>query len=167
MTELTEDGLLRIRTITMGDEDFEVLFDATRDKFHIRREDSDERIGYGDSVELAVTSARQNLAKNKIKVKVPFITYSGRKGYATGLHATTGKSLVRIPSARGIEKAEQWEGMEQRVFKLDIPENKLKEYQHLTKKIAEFKSQMQLIESDYGIYLPIAIRAEIARELAK
>lgn len=115
----------------------------------------DEDIGYADTLEKAIARARTALAKQKVKVSVPFVTQDGERGIAHGLHAKTGKVLARVndkPIDLGYKQP----------LRADIPQDVLDRYLELTETADAAYNEAKVIEREYRLDLSTAVRKAVA-----
>lgn len=121
----------------------------------------DEVIGTGDNVEAALSQARRKLARNKVKVKVPFRMPDGRRGVAHGIHAKTRDVLTRVEG-----ESEQLSSYA-RVLRDDIPDFEMERYRMLVAKANDAQREANKIADEYKLDLGKTVREEIERAAAQ
>ena len=103
-------------------------------------------IGQGETLDAAVTAARVELNKRKVKVEVPFLTRAGEKGVAIGFHARNKTVLIRLePNQPGALD----QSTARRCFPTDMPKAKLQRYITLTTQMREMRNETNAIEREF------------------
>lgn len=114
-------------------------------------------LGSGYSLDDVIATARTNLAKQKVRVSIPFFTKAGERGEATGIHASNGAILARIDG-----EAAQLSGYnELRVLPVDMPAEKLDRYTELRAQVSRANAEMKLIEEGFQFNLGDAVKREV------
>lgn len=115
------------------------------------------RLGSGDSLVNVLATVRTNLAKQNVRVSIPFFTKAGERGEATGVHASNGTILARIDGL-----ATQLSGYaELRVLPADMPTEKLDRYTALRDQVSKANAEMKLIEQGFEFDLGGAVKSEV------
>lgn len=105
-------------------------------------------LGSGDTLDKAIEAARLKMRKAKVSVSVPFITFAGKRGNATGIHAGTGKVLARIDGGRS-EQVERYS----RALRADTPAETVQRMVELQDQIDAAKREMGAIEREHKLNL--------------
>lgn len=141
--------------------DVEVHVDAKHGGWEIRSVAGD-RLGYGDTKAKAVSQARTKLAKSKTRVRIEFITTTGERGIATGLHASNRAVLAKIGGA-SVQLATYGD---RRALSGDTPPEKVARILELRAQASAATREADQIERDYGIDLQKAVETAVAEKLA-
>jgi len=127
-----------------------------------RINDGDKVIGSGDTLDAAVTKARQELNKRKVKVEVHFKTRAGENGVATGFHGRNHTVLARVDGeAHAFEPSSA-----RRMFPADMPKAKLQRYLTLQEQQSTLKREINEIEREFEFDLWSAVTRAIDAAVA-
>jgi hypothetical protein len=119
--------------------------------------EGDKTIGSGDTLDQAVTKARQELNKRKVKVEVHFKTRTGESGVATGFHGRNSTVLTRVNGeAKAYEVASA-----RRMFPPDMPKAKLQRYLTLKEQEKTLRTEINAIEREFDYDLYTAVQKAI------
>lgn len=145
---------MRIGNRNIGGVDCELHAETKHGRWSVVLDET--QIGTGDTLDKAVDQARVALRKTKVSVSVPFITFDGESGVATGLHAKNGSVLARI----GNGKSEQLIGVV-RMLSADTPVEKVERLAELRQQVKAANSEIQTITSEHGIELTRVVREAV------
>jgi hypothetical protein len=110
-----------------------------------RINDGDKVIGSGDTLDAAVTKARQELNKRKVKVEVHFMTRDGKRGVATGFHGRNHTVLTRVGGeAQAFEPTSA-----RRMFPPDMPKAKIQRYLTLKEQEKQIRADINAIDREF------------------
>lgn len=117
----------------------------------------DRTIGSGDTLDQAMTKARQELNKRKVKVEVHFMTRDGKRGIATGFHGRNRTVLTRVGG-----EAQAYESTTaRRMFPPDMPKAKIQRYLTLKEQERTIRTEVNGIEREFDFDLYTATQKAI------
>lgn len=146
-----------VKEDTIGDLAVEIHVNARTGAFSVKSASDGESLGHADTMDRAIAQARQKASQRKVRVSIPFLTKSGEPGEATGIHAKTRSTLVRING-----EAHQLDGREARgVFRADMPPEKLARFMELDQEIRERQRESREIETEYTFDLASQVQREV------
>jgi len=126
-----------------------------------KRENEDDSlgrpIGRGDTLDKAVSAARIELNKRKVRVSVPFFNLKGERGVAHGFHARNRTILTDLGQF----------DTRTTVFTPDIPIGDLNKITELERKINEMSRQKRDLIGKYSMNLDNAVRDAIEAAVPK
>jgi hypothetical protein len=140
--------------------DTEVHADATG-MFQIKVEG--KVVGSGESLNAAVTQARNAINRDKTVVNIEFVTKTGgERGVATGFHSRNRTIMAKIAGGKG----EQLE-YNYRAFRHDIPKAKLDRWFKIQQELTRLKDEQQQISREYEINLRDSVQHAITEAQSK
>lgn len=122
-----------------------------------------EEIGSGDTMVAAMEKARGTLTRRKVSVEVPLLSHNFKPGVATGLHAGTGKVLVKIEGQR----AEQMASYAPVAFEPDMPIEEQGRLRDLQDTIARAQAEERKILTKYTFRVDSRVKAAIAAAVSE
>jgi predicted nucleotidyltransferase len=112
-------------------------------------------LGHGDTLDRAVTNARVQINKNKVKLHIDFVNTDGKRGYATGVHGRTRKILTVIQG----EKVHL--DNYATVFRADMPNEEIEHMHKIDEGIAKLQAARREIVAEWKFDLGKAVTEAI------
>lgn len=165
MIGLSDNGDLRMKRIQIGDVELDLFLDPHRDRFYLKIPGDDEVVAVGASVNEVRQEAAKGIAKNKVRVEIPFITKRGVRGIATGFHSRTKEVLVKVETPEGEHKTDQWSKYHWDVFDESTPVSKIDEWVRLNHERGEITDKITDIEREFIIDLSVKVREAINQKV--
>lgn len=117
------------------------------------------QLGSGDSLDNAITKARQEIKRRQVKVSVPFKTREGKTGVAHSRHArSTDKILAEVDG-----KKEQI-GYREQVFKIEMPDSVIEHLNELEEEAGKLHAEQRAIKQEWNFDLSKALDAAITEK---
>jgi hypothetical protein len=120
-------------------------------------------VGSGESLNAAVTQARNTINRDKTVVNVEFVTKTGgERGVATGFHSRNRTIMAKIADGKG----EQLE-YNYKAFKADIPKAKLNRWFEIQTQLLAIREEQQKIIKEYEITLREVVERAVTEAQSK
>lgn len=122
-------------------------------------ENEEERamaLGSGDTLDKAVTAARNEIKRRQIKVAVPFKTREGKRGVASGRHARSRDKILTEVQGEKIHI-----GYRETVFKPDMPKEEIEHLNELGDEEAKLRAEQREIIKKWSFDLGKAVDTAI------
>src|SRR3954465_9712828 len=104
-------------------------------------------IGSGETLNTAVTQARNAINRDKTTVNVEFVTKTGGEhGVATGFHSRNRTIMAKIGGGKGEQLDYNY-----RAFRHDIPQDKLDRWFEIQQELTKLKDEQSMILRNYEI----------------
>lgn len=115
---------------------------------------------HASSFEAAVNLARAEIKKRQVKVRVPFKTREGKKGYAHSRHA---RSTDKILTVLEDGTKEQF-GYREQVFKADTPKSVIDHLNDIDEETSKLRAEKGALVQEWSLDLAKALDEAITKK---
>ena len=112
--------------------------------------------GAHDTLDKAITSARQEIKRRQVKVAVAFKTREGKRGIATGRHARSRDKILTEVQGKKVHY-----GYREQAFKPDMPNSEIDHLNELADEEAKLRKEQREIIEKWKMDLGKAVDAAI------
>lgn len=112
------------------------------------------------TLDAAIEKAKPEVRKRKVKVAVPFVTTSGKRGVATGFHAGTGNVLVTWADGKTEQLSRRY-GNQPQHLRADTPPTKLTRLEQIREESEALVTEAQAIRREHQLDLLTAVETAI------